>query len=322
MDFIILWLLPAVLVGGIGLVLFLAAHARLRKIRAVAAWPTTPGVIERSGVQRVRVRRGSGAGHPGRTRIAYLPQIEYSYKEFGTPFRSSGFEWTDRESADLTQPTAERLAAEYPPAKNVTVTYNPDWPEEAYLRVKPNTAWHERARFAALGLIALACLWLAAGALLKLTNAARQTALRGSAANLPVETAAIRAGLDALPGLACTEGGAAGAHLNYKLLDCRVSADPNAPTFQLYSRVEEPEKTDLLTALVPAADAIVASETLPLVAGWAFEEPARQTVIDWIRLNLPGALVNGETKKTEISAVAIRLENLGGTLRLSFGDLK
>jgi hypothetical protein len=322
LDFIIIWVLPAFILGGIGVILFFINHAHLQKAKKIAAWPTTQGVIERSSVERVHVRSHNRAGRPGHARIAYLPHIEYSYKVFGTPFRADGFEWSDRATPILNQSAAERLTAEYPPAKTVTVTYNPDQPEEAYLRINANPKRMERTRIIALGLIPLACLWVIAGAILRLNSGMRENALRGSPANLPVETAALRAGLDTLTSLVCTEGGAAGEHLNYNLQDCRASADPDALAIQIFIRVEEPEKTDLFTALVSSGDSSGARETLFLAAGWFFKEEARQTLTDWIRLNLPGVLVNGGIKKTKISGVKISLENLGSIIRFSIGELK
>ncbi len=329
MDFIIHWGLPGLVLGGIGVILFFNNHTRLQKARKIAAWPTTVGLVERSSVERVRVNRPTRTGRPGHTRIGYLPCIEYTYKVFGTPFRANGFELSDRATPNLNQAAAARYAAEYPPAKTVTLFYNPDQPEEAYLRIKDSTARLERTRYITLGLIALGCLWVAAGAVIRIIGStgadSRAQAAQVSSANLPIATSAISTGLGTiLPDidLVCTESGAAGDVLAYTLYDCRSGLDGEVFAIQVYHRVDAPEKTDLVSALAPTGNPTATADLFARMVEITLSEPERQSALDWLKLNLPGILVSGGSEDGKIASLPVSLESLGDAIRFNLGKLK
>ena len=102
-------------------------------IGQAAKWPTVPGRIATSAVERVVKRED------GRDRTSYVPEVEYVYQVRGREYRSRqiklGVEIGGSEFI------AQRVAKKYPRDRAVTVRYDPQDPSTATLEIPGGYPW-------------------------------------------------------------------------------------------------------------------------------------------------------------------------------------
>ena len=108
----------------------LAARRRWFEARARAsgAWPTVPGKVERSRVEKAATQYGTN----------YRLALAYRYQVGGRDYEGDRVEFGPRrvDSQDL----IERLAEKYPAGAQVTVHYDPDDPANAVLETSEEMA--------------------------------------------------------------------------------------------------------------------------------------------------------------------------------------
>ena len=118
-----------------GLSFFFFLTGELRSILECKNWPTVPGIIISSEVDKIdRMETNTLPDRKGMvSRFVYLPAVAYNYTVKGKKYRSSKvFLWMDAE--DFHKPkTAQKIVDRYPKGKEVTVYYKPDNIGEAVL---------------------------------------------------------------------------------------------------------------------------------------------------------------------------------------------
>jgi hypothetical protein len=110
---------------------YFAARGRwdLARARASVTWPTVPGKVEWSRIEKTKAVRGP---------LFYRLAIAYCYEVDGRTYQGDTVQFgppriTDRE-------LIEKLADKYPAGKDVTVHYNPYAPEDAVLETSDEMA--------------------------------------------------------------------------------------------------------------------------------------------------------------------------------------
>lgn len=143
---------------GIGTYILMATIHTVRKARAIRSWPVTTGRITTSDVHGKLSRVGSTYSP------IHEPLIAYRYTAGDRKYTGHRISLVETNTSSRT--LAESKSALYPSGAEVTVHYNPTFPQEAYLRVDgtilPTTA--------VMGVIGMALLGVGAMALLGIIN--------------------------------------------------------------------------------------------------------------------------------------------------------
>lgn len=111
------------------LVAFVIGKPILDNAKESLDWPTTQGVV-----QEAKVERASG----GRGGIRYSPFIEYVYSVGKKQYTADKVYFGDEEPSKDKE-GVEEIVRRYPKGSRVTVSYNPDLPDEAVL--EPGARW-------------------------------------------------------------------------------------------------------------------------------------------------------------------------------------
>lgn len=98
-----------------------------RKAEASAAWPATQGKIVRSWV-----RTESSWDTDTGTTYSYFPEVRYEYEVMGQKYEGKNISFGGSVGSS-SRAYAEKVIAQYPADKEVTVYYNPEKPSEAVL---------------------------------------------------------------------------------------------------------------------------------------------------------------------------------------------
>ena len=97
----------------------------LAKAWASKGWPTAPGTVVASSVERQENRRS------GRTSVTYHAGIRYQFQVGGTTFDGNRVAYGDYGSSSASH--ARGIVDRYPMGRSVTVHYKPGGPEECLL---------------------------------------------------------------------------------------------------------------------------------------------------------------------------------------------
>jgi hypothetical protein len=125
--------LMALVFGIVGPIYLFITSITLSDDKKTRSWPTVLGRIEFSSVKKIHSYDSGTALHSARggNRIAYIPQIEYSYIVAGTTYKGEkvgkGAYFSGWRSS--VQPLVKR----FPEGTSVQVHYNPTDPKEAVL---------------------------------------------------------------------------------------------------------------------------------------------------------------------------------------------
>lgn len=330
MDFFLLWVLPAFLVGGIGLILLLGTIKNIQRCKAVANWMKTRAVIERALIEKHQRRRNIIGTHQGYSRAYFSPKIEYSYNVMGSPFRSNRYQNFAGTYHNQSEEEAARIVAAYPVGKEVTIAYDPNNPADAYLLPETSTARLEKMRNGQIAMLAVALIWLGVGSVLNLSlslgDKAADKRIQESAGFLPGTIATIAENLDPLVEkyqLVCQDEGSSGQIFAYHVWACRAALGSELTSIEILNRKEDLEKVDMLSAIYTPSDqgetVTFFSESVSLV----FEEADLESAKTWIAESV-ATIIAGEieTVDTVIGGIALSLDDLGGTIRLNIGDLQ
>jgi hypothetical protein len=146
-----LWILGAVFSAtGIPMV-WLGLHF-LGRDRAIARWPSAPGVVISSSIE---MARGQGRDKQGfsYTYESYTPVARYTYTVGGQELEGDQIARVveSNTSRDLVQACVDK----YPPGKEVMVLYDPSDPKTAYLET--------RRSLGAMIILAFGGFWIALG---------------------------------------------------------------------------------------------------------------------------------------------------------------
>ena len=329
--------LISVVLGVLGLLLQASKKAEIDKRRGMAAWPVTPGTVADAQVKESRsfMLRPRGIGTISVT--WYTPVIDYTYEVMGRPYRSSIYKNSSSGAWRTIYPkVADAIVADHPHGKRVSVTYNPDHPDEAYLALDTGISGQWFLRAISLVMIAAALLLFARSATMLVatmnpqTGAAPMTQEQISRlpAVLPVACDDLRSALQRDQGLTCTaeasvrKRGAVG----YKVWTCKNPADTDVlEVVTVLSRESAPEKVDLVVAYVgnPALDK--ARSALSGLAALVSQQADAQAARDWVTRtagSLQKADDNAEMNAGGVRYRLFRVADVNGGLQLSIGAEK
>ena len=326
MDFFVLWLIPALLVGLLGLMMVLASTRHIRRCEEVAGWAKTNGMVEKSDVECLRTRRVSPNLRTAYRTMRYVPRIEYVYQLNGVTYRSHGYQNFNGIYVSNTEAQAAQIAASYPVGRKVEVTCNPDNPAQAYLLPATDASRLVKQRRVQAGVLVVAFVWLAIGSMIQLTgqaaaNKATQQ-LKASSGLVPVSADILQKNLDQLAidlQFTCSQEPQAGNQFVYSAKTC---AGDGKTRIEAYSRKDDPQKVDLVSAFVETTSQEDALAFLQQAAALPFSGADATNLHEWLAASLGQALQSGGHADTKIGGAPVTLDNLGETLRLNIGTMQ
>jgi len=261
MDFFLIWVFPALILGGMGLLLLLATTRHINRCKSVAGWSKTKGTVDSASVEMHRSQRFNRALRRGYNRTYFEPKIAYSYVVMGSIFHSSAYQNFNGMHYDTSEEKAAEIVAAYPAGKNVTVTFDPDNPSDAYLQPETDTTRLFERRMLQSVMIVIALVWFGLGfgikimGQIKAENAQKQ--IEQSAGLLPVSPDQLEPGLNSLIaqyGLTCSDEGYSGKTLAYTEKRCTNGEVSNLTAFEVDARKEDVQKIDVISALSTPSD--------------------------------------------------------------------
>lgn len=329
MDYFFLWVFPALIAAGLGVFLWLSASAHIRHCRQISGWQKTSGVVESAQVLTHSTRRYQESTRISYRTVRYEPGITYTYSVEGSPHQGSRYANFNGEYTVTSQSQAAEIVAGFPPGSKVEVTYNPAQPEQAYLRPATNTARLEKQRNAYLIVILIAVAWFAVGTFIRLSaRAAGQKAvadLKTSPALLPISADQMQPDLESLVnqyGLTCAKEGWAGNYLIYEREYCTPKNNLNFPSLEVFSRRDDPQKVDLVSAIQISADVGSTADYFSAVADLVLTEDSSASTAEWLRASVIQVVESGASATTTVETVTLTLDSLGESMRLNLGDIQ
>ena len=330
MDFFLIRVFPAIIIGGIGLFLFFIMNKNIRDCQAIAGWAKTQATVESSTFEQRKARRRNAITHFGYSTTYYMPVIKYSFTVFGTAYQSTGYRNASGGGYhEFKEDEQARIMADYPPGKTVTITYNPDNPSEAYLLPETSIVRSVRNRTMAVVIMAAALLWVGWGAAINikqsLSEKASEAQIHHSPGLLPATTEQINSKLDELLegyGLECQEENYGAYTMVYLQRLCETLPGNALASVEVFSRNEAPEKVDLISAEFTPADQEKTISFFRDVAALPFQGDESQAAQDWVTATIPTLTKSGDSAETDIGGVRFTFDVLGITTRLNIGKLQ
>jgi len=329
MDFFFIWVFPALLLGGLGFFLFMGTIKHINRCKKVAGWSKTNGTVDRATVEEHKSQRYNRTLRRGYRSTTYEPKIEYSYSVMGSIFHSSGYQNFNGVYFDTSEEKAAEIIAAYPAGKNVTVTYDPNNPVDAYLLPETDTHRLLKNRTGQVVMMIIALAWFATGSAINLARVLNDrivdNQIHASPALLPFTTQDLNDRLDPMLAkyqLVCQDEKAAGQELKYFSLACRNATEVSFTAIELYFRQEAPEKSDFLAVFHSSTNLEEAKIFLIEAAALVFNDDELIAVTDWITVNIQQVAASKGDVDLNVSGIDLALDNLGGTVRLNIGDLQ
>ncbi|HCS41011.1 MAG TPA: hypothetical protein DIW44_15710 [Anaerolineaceae bacterium] len=327
MDFFLIWVFPALLLGGFGLLLFLATTKNINRCKAVSGWAKTTGIVEKSAVEKHKSQRFNRRIRRGYQQSHYEPKIEFSYLVGGSTFHSSSYKNFDGIYQDDSEEKAAEIVAQFPSGKKVTVTYNPDQPAESYLLPQIDFTRLSEHRKIQIVMIAFALVWVGLGSGIKMREQIMaentQKQIQQSVGVLPINPDQLEPGLNLIIAeyaLTCSEDGYSGKTIAYKEKRCTNGDVSNLTAIEVDSRKEDIQKIDVISALKTPSDIDVTVTFFNQIASLIFKDEALASTSEWISTTLPEVIQTSNTISTTIGSIPLKMSNLGSNIRFTLGD--
>jgi len=329
MDYFILWVFPALLVGGLGAFLWLSVNAHIRRCLSVATWLKTSGVVESAEVITLRTRRFNRVSRSNYRLTRYEPKIVYAYSANGQAFKGSALQNFNGVFSENSRDQAAEVVALYPPGSKVEVTYNPEKPFQAYLHPVTNTERLVKQRIWDVLVLVIALVWFCIGTFLHFTGQvsaekAKNDVIQGNAL-LPVSTDQMASSFSALVnqyGLNCTEDTMAGNLIVYKLKECSLQDSSGLTSVEQYVRRDDPQKVDLISAIRTPTNEKTSAVFLSDVTELVLTIEQAKSASEWIQSTLPDVVKSGASSSTTLDGITLTLDNLGTNVRLNIGKMQ
>ncbi len=326
MDFFLIWVIPALILGGLGALLLVATTKHINRCKEVAGWSKTTGTVDSASVEAHRSQRFNRARRRGYNRTTYEPKIAYSYLVMGSTFHSSAYQNFNGTYFGTSQEKAAGVVAAYPAGKNVTVTYDPNNPSDAYLIPQTSTDKLVKSRTGQLIMIVIAVVWVGIGAVINLTSILGEKAsdarIKKSDGLIPYSAQDINLKLDPLVEkyqLICNQEGATGYTLVYAIRACRADAGDDVTSFEVFARKDSPETVDMISAVFTPSDPRQTITFFNEVAMLALGGDDLKSAQVWIAEKVTEVAAGEGDTATVIGSINLALDNLGGTVRLNIG---
>lgn len=217
----------------------------------------------------------------------------------------------------------EKIIAEYPHGKVVTVTYNLDDPTLAYLDINSAVGTQRVQQVSGFVLIAIAVCLLVAGAYRVSQMVVTQAAVTSAPTAIPRNTEDVKSDLTHDLAMTCKAGNFAGQSMAYTRWECEGRSEGALLYSSIFSRKLAPEKIDAVRSLTSGIDQQKGLEFFARVSQMCVPSANPQEVKDWLGKALPGLTEIGNEAETMIGGVRFALANPNGVgLRLEIGAIK
>jgi len=331
-EFIIFTVIITLVLAGAGYGLQFGMKAEIKKRRLARDWPKTKGTVTSSHVEkRKRWIIASGVGFPLRliSLHRYKPVIIYTYQVGGRSYQSSkyknGLITRSGEWMSLIPKVVEKIIADHPEGKTVTVTYNPEDPVQAYLELDSSVSTQLVRRSGGFLLIAAATCLFVTGAYRVGQSLVTQSTASNIPAAIPAKTEDIKNDLTRDLGMTCQPESFAGQEMTYISWDCEnPSGDGLAHSYVgIYSRELAPDRVDFIQALTGETDQQKELVFFVTVATLAVPSANPQLVQDFLAKTQPTLNEMGSKAEIAVNGVKFVLSNPNGMgLVLKIGEIK
>jgi acyl-CoA synthetase (AMP-forming)/AMP-acid ligase II len=332
-ELIIFTVIITLVLAGVGFWLQLGMKAEIGQRRRARDWPKTTGTVTNSQVEeRTRRMIAPGVGFPFRVRSVTLfkPVISYSYQVAGQSYQSSryknGLIIRSGEWVSLIPKVVEKIIAEHPQGRTVTVIYNPDDPAQAYLELDTSVVVQFVRQMAGfLVIAAAACLFVRGAYLVGESLVAQSTANKIPAA-IPAITEEFKNDLARDLGMTCqVERSGVEYEIVYTSWDCETPSGSGLAQSYVgfYSREAAPDKIDFIHALTGETDQQKELVFFVTVSMLAVPSADSQLVQDWLAQNQPTLTEMRSRAEIAVNGVQFVLSNPNGIgLVLEIGEIK
>lgn len=316
LTYLLGWFVLLLVLAVPGYLIVSRVTAAIRHSRLAQTWPTARGTVTAAHVETISYRTGR-RGLLGLRRVSrvYQPIIAYTYVVDGQTYQGSRYQYSwPGDWATNKREVAEAIIGEHPIGKAVAVHYDPTDPSQACLEIAASQAGMQAVRVfgwfllvAAAALFAFGVYTAARGGL----NRYQAASIRSGPALLPVATSQIRAVLENDLGLACQAGltpGSSGIQVSYQGWTCQPTSGDPLPTVDVWSRRDEPEKTDLVWVVTGWPLQGVDQAVLTGAAASAVAAADAGAVREWVSTALPTLRQAGDNAETVIGDVRLRLD--------------
>lgn len=315
------------------LILFLPGYLIQKRIthvigqrRQTRTWPVVEGIVTDTSIEERRRRLASRGIFGFSRRITeYQPVIHYSYRVGDRSFKGSRYKnsWSG-EWEDPNRFKVETVIKDYPPGKLIVVHYDPADPAQAYLELESSDVSLLVMRLFGFAFLIGAFMVFAFG-IFNLTQnliSKREIAsIVSSEAVIPVTTSQIKTRLKDDLELTCQSEGFPGINIAYRGWSCKKLPDTLLPEVQIWSRVSEPEKVDLIWVTTDQENLEENQILLTAVIATAFSESDSLNAQKWYLELLSSGRPQGRTN-TIINGIPIILDSSESRLNLIIGDSK
>jgi hypothetical protein len=332
-EFIIYTIIITLILAGVGYWLQFGMKAEIELRRRARDWPKTMGTVTSSQVeQKKRWLISFGAGSLLRVQPLhrYKPVVNYTYQVAGKSYQSSkyknGLIYRSGEWMSLIPKVVEKIIAEHPQGKTVTVIYNPEDPSQAYLALDSSISTQVVYRIGSFLLFAAAACLLVVGAVRVGESLAKQKTARNIPAAIPAKTEDIKKGLARDLGMTCqSEKSGVGHEMVYTLWDCGTPpSDGLTRSFvMIYNRELAPETVDSIHTLTGETDPQKEVDYFVTVTALAVPSIDIQMVEDWMVKMHPTLTEMGSKAEMAVNGVKLALSNPNGMgVWLDIGEIK
>lgn len=329
-DLIIYTVVITLILAGVGYWLQYGTKAEIQLRQQARDWPKTTGTVTGSHQEQIKRwlrRSGSFLGLGGIAFHRYKPVIQYTYQVGGSTYESSKYKngWLTRAGVwvSLNPKTVQKILAEHPQGKTVTVRYNPQDPAQAYLELDCSTGKQMGFRVAGLLVMAAAAGLFALGAYRSVESFIAQLYINSLPAAIPVTTEQLQDSLGSELGLTCQPKKAAGETMAYTRWECENSSSEARAFVAVYSRERAAEIVDYISAQTGETDPQKELAFFAAVARLAAPTTDQTALQDWLAQTAPTLTEMGSKAEIVLNGVKFILTNPNGLgLVFRIGELK
>lgn len=313
----------ALAVPGVLMVLF--SIRVMRERRRVLGWKQTEGRVLSTAIQEEKRSTGRmGFLWDIRRVTVFVPLVTYIYPVGNRDYQSTRLKmdwqgnWAVRSRAQ-----AEAVLNAYPAGKAVTVFYDPANPAQAVLERDVSATDMLAPRWVGVAFLAAAAVILGLGANALIQNIMAQAnaaAIQSSRAVLAPAASVLKTALERDFKATCQSEGFAGVQIAYRGWRCAASGEVTAAV-DLYARRDEPEKLDLVWAVVTRANPEKDLAFLMKLVTLAHPEADQAAVQQWLSGAIPALQQKGARVSQAFQGVNYTVDTTStGKINFSIGS--
>jgi hypothetical protein len=305
----------ALAVPGVLMILF--SIRVLRERRKLQTWQQTAGRVLSTDIHEEKRSTGRMGFMLDIRRITvYVPVVNYAYQVGNRDYQSGRikFDWQGN-WAVRSLGEAQTVLNDYPASKEVTVFYDPTNPAQAVLEREQSAAGMLAVRWVGVAFLAAAAVILALGANALIQNIAAQVntaAIQTSGGVLAPSASVVKSTLERDLKLVCQSEGFAGVKIAYRGWRCTSSGEVTG-SVDLYARRDEPEKLDLVWAVVTRANTDKDLAFLMKLVAAADPQSDRDAVQKWLTGAIPALQQKGSRVSQDFKGISYTVDTTSGS---------